>query len=81
MSVSAAVVKPFGNAGWPLTAGLTRPRSSASTRMNAKSHSVVLASPMKATEPNSVPSMSRTRWPTAETQCAAVPRYVVPPPV
>ena len=49
--------------------------------MNAKSQSVVLASPMKATEPNSTPSMSRTRWPTAETQCAAVPRYDLPPPV
>ena len=71
---------PVGNAGWPLTAGLTRPRSSASTSMNAKSHSVASSSPMKATEPNSVPSMSRTRWPIDDTQCAAVPRYVLPLP-
>ena len=38
--------------------------------MNAKSHAVVFWSPMKATEPNSVPSMSRTRWPIEATRSA-----------
>jgi hypothetical protein len=48
--------------------------------MKAKSHSVTSALPMKATLPNVVPSMSRTVCPTLATQCAAVPRYVLPPP-
>jgi hypothetical protein len=42
--------------------------------MNAKSQAVVLWSPMNATLPNTVPSMSRTCWPIVDTQCAAVPR-------
>ena len=68
------MVEPFGNVGWPLTAGLTRPRSSGSTSMNAKSHAVSFWSPMNATLPNTVPSMSRTCWPIDATQWAAVPR-------